>query len=60
MVSCQGRGPLESGPAALHMALPSSDLDDHLAEGATFTVVGQRLGHLFESKPAIDVDLDLA
>lgn len=40
---------------------PSSGyLDDHFAESATLTDMGQRLGHLIEPKRAIDVNIDVA
>lgn len=42
------------------MTPSSGDLDDNLAKGATLTDVGERLGHLIESKGAVDVDIDVA
>jgi hypothetical protein len=35
------------------------DHDDNLAEGMTLTDVGERVGYLFESARAVDVDGDV-
>jgi short chain dehydrogenase len=47
-------------PGAITTRSSSGDLDHHLAESAAFTNAGQRLGHVVESKRAIDVNIDLA
>jgi hypothetical protein len=37
-------------------ATTSVELDDHLAKGATFAHIGQRVRHFIEPKFAVDVD----